>query len=144
MQRIMVATDGSQGANHAVEVAARLATAFGAALKIVHVAEASLSERAAAEARRLGLSPGEAIDAGAERVLVDAERRARHVGAAKVEVQLCTGDPAQTLIDMARRDQIETLVVGRRGHGRLAGLLLGSVSSKLANLAPCNVMIVPE
>jgi len=33
--------------------------------------------------------------------------------------------------------------VGRRGQGRLAGLLLGSVSQKLVSLAPCIVVVVP-
>ena len=35
------------------------------------------------------------------------------------------------------------LVVGRRGRGRLSGLLLGSVSQKVASLAPCIVIVVP-
>jgi nucleotide-binding universal stress UspA family protein len=144
MKRIMVATDGSPGADCAVEMAAQLAAAFDSVLRIVTVAQARLSENKASEARRLGLSSQEAFDASAEQILVDAERLARRFGAAKFEVLACAGDPAETLIEYARREQIDILVTGRRGHGRLAGMLLGSVSLKLASLAPCSVMIVPR
>jgi nucleotide-binding universal stress UspA family protein len=46
-------------------------------------------------------------------------------------------------MDAARRQKADILVIGRRGHSRLAGLLLGSVSQKLTSLAPCKVMVVP-
>ncbi len=56
---------------------------------------------------------------------------------------LVRGDPAECIIEASTRESADALVVGRRGRDQLAGLLLGSVSQKLANLAPCSTVIVP-
>ena len=53
------------------------------------------------------------------------------------------GDPAKVLIETVEREHADAIVVGRRGRGRLEGLLLGSVSQKLSCLAPCMVIVVP-
>ena len=47
---------------------------------------------------------------------------------------------AQVLVDEA--DGADLLVVGSRGHGGFAGLLLGSVSQQCAHHAPCPVVII--
>ena len=79
----------------------------------------------------------------ATQVLSRAEARAQRKGVTPIKLLTGWGDPAQTIIETVRQEKADLLVVGRRGHGQLSGLLLGGVSQKLASLAPCKVMVVP-
>jgi nucleotide-binding universal stress UspA family protein len=58
-----------------------------------------------------------------------------------VEPTAVEGPPATVLIDQAEADEADLLVVGSRGHGGFAGLLLGSVSLHCVNHAPCPVLV---
>lgn len=142
MTTIMVATDGSGGAGRAIDVAAELANALACNLLIVTIADRLMGE----EVRQLprgGASAGDLLEALAGQTLRDAETRARKLGVSRIEVRTCWGDVTQSLIDLAAASSSKMIVVGRRGRGQLAGLLLGSVSQKLVNLAPCAVVVVP-
>jgi nucleotide-binding universal stress UspA family protein len=59
-----------------------------------------------------------------------------------VELEVVEGHPAFVLTDKAAG--AELLVVGSRGHGAFAGMLLGSVSEYCASHAPCPVVIVRD
>jgi nucleotide-binding universal stress UspA family protein len=59
----------------------------------------------------------------------------------ELEADAVEGPPADTLIAAGR--DAELLVVGSRGRGGFAGLLLGSVSQQCAQHAPCPVVILP-
>jgi len=144
MNRIVVATDGSPGANRAVDAAARLAKALRCHLGIVTVG----GDLSGAELRELASTGGDvskALESASDKILSQARKRARRIGVAVLKSECGWGDPAETIIDMVRREKADILVVGRRGRGRsrLSTLLLGSVSQKVTNLAPCIVMVVP-
>jgi nucleotide-binding universal stress UspA family protein len=76
-------------------------------------------------------------------VLDRAVQRARSAGVSVVEGRIGWGDPAEVIIEAAQRLQADSIVMGRRGLGRLQGLLLGSVSQKVATHAQCVVILVP-
>lgn len=142
MRHIMVATDGSNGANRAIDVAAELARALAGDLLIATVADTLLGEEARQLARAEG-SIGDALEALTAQTLKAAEARARQLGVSRIELRTGSGDVAQSLISIATGNAVEMIVLGRRGRGQLAGLLLGSVSQKLVSLAPSAVVVVP-
>lgn len=142
MRRIMVATDGSEGANRAVGLAAELARAFGGKLSIVTVS-GNLSGEEMRELVRAERNMGDALEALAMQILTSAEKRAQSTGLTDIQLEIGWGDAARSIIEMAARESADAIVLGRRGRGRLAGLILGSVSQKVASLAPCAVVIVP-
>lgn len=142
MRRIIVATDGSEGANRAIDFAAALAKAFGAKLYIVNVS-GNLSGEETRELVRAERNIGDALEALAMRILTSAEKRARTIGLTDIQLEIGWGDAVSSIIEMAARESADAIVLGRRGRGRLAGLILGSVSQKVASFAPCAVVIVP-
>jgi nucleotide-binding universal stress UspA family protein len=73
-----------------------------------------------------------------DRVLAKVAREAPTV---VVEPVVTEGHAAQVLVDLGR--DADLLVVGTRGRGGFAGLLLGSVSQRCAERAPCPVVVVP-
>ena len=142
MHRIMVATDGSRSAKRALDAAAKLAKKINSELIIITVG-GTLSELDLKRLSRGKDTIANALKAISDKILDEACKRAKSIGARKIIRQSQTGDPAKTIIDAARRKQVDILIVGRHGFGPLTGWLFGNVSHKLTSLAPCAVMIIP-
>jgi nucleotide-binding universal stress UspA family protein len=81
------------------------------------------------------------VESGRHAEMVVRDAIARVDGAGDVEVLTLHGAPAAVLA--AAAEEADLLVVGSRGRGGFAGLLLGSVSARCAQLGPCPVVIVP-
>jgi nucleotide-binding universal stress UspA family protein len=90
------------------------------------------------------LSDGDSIPAYAEKALSDtvAEVAGSQDPPVDVRTTVAEGPAAQVLL--AAGAGADLLVVGSRGHGSFAGMLLGSVSQHCAQHAPCAVVIIPD
>lgn len=137
-KRILWATDGSKAADHALTFARELAGADGASLEIVHVVQkiATSGEHA------LGWYADE------EKVAGKTQQIAADLTAAGIRTTLkivthVGPQPAHQIADLAREADADLIVVGTRGHGALAGLVVGSVTQRLLHVAPCPVLVVP-
>lgn len=150
MKRMLAAVDGSEASTRAVEFAADLAAKFQAELVLVCVVGREALPDFAVMDVQLDQVRGGAGEAGgvghfAESVARDALAKARKQAAARgaesIRTEVGFGDPAQEILKFQEQTGAELIVVGSRGRGRLAGLLLGSVSQKVASLAACTVAI---
>jgi nucleotide-binding universal stress UspA family protein len=72
-----------------------------------------------------------------EKILNDAASTARALGVEAVEVVLKDGEPVAEILNTATTANADLIVMGRRGLSELKGLLLGSVSHKISQLADC-------
>ena len=140
MNTIVVGTDGSPGAEAAVQKVIELAGGSGATVHLVCAFPApSALERIGMTARQEPTDlRGVAYD-----VLARDERRLGEAGFA-VEKHAIAGDPANAIIDVAGEKGAELIAVGARGTTGLRRFMLGSVSSKLSHHTPTSLLIVRE
>ncbi len=164
LKTILVAADGSEHAKKAARLAGDLAARYDAELVIAHVL---VNRRIPEPLRRMAeiehlvepeppksLGPGilstapendldaKIIAALGDKIMGDAELLARDAGAREVRRMALTGDPAEALLEEAKRVGADLIVMGTRGLGDLGALLLGSVSHKVIQLADCPVTVV--
>jgi nucleotide-binding universal stress UspA family protein len=137
-KNILLAVDGSKHAEHAAKVAAELAQCMESAeLRIVvaydpippYLGEPNLQTAISARLNE------------AQEIL---QKAVETVGKSHLDIhtELIEGNSAEAIIEVAKTRNSDVIVMGSRGLGRLAGLVLGSTSQKVVSHAPCPVLIV--
>jgi len=170
--KILVVTDGSEHGTQAVRTAADIAVKYGADLTVGHVVlhgEPPSAFRRMAEVEHLIHEPKvakpdsknipgglvafaaagedarishEVMEALAGRVVDHAKQVAHEHGVEKPGEIIAEGDTANQILKMADRIETDLIVIGTRGFGPLKGLLMGSVSQKVSQLAKCACLTI--
>ena len=136
---VIWATDGSESADEALPFAKGLVEAADGQLVVVHSNELYVGSRAA----------GLPVHADEDELQVKLQRQVAGLREEDIDValELVVGVSAQAahmIADVAREVDADVIVVGTRGHGPIAGVLVGSVTQRLLHIAPCPVLAVPS
>jgi len=137
MPGIVVGLDDSRASRHALDWAVRQAALEHTALTVLAVREATASPWSGRRDDDLPAeeAAGKAAHEAVARAIAD-------LGARPGSVTVCavSGQAARALIDAS--GDADLVVVGSRGGGGFAGMLLGSVSAKVVSHAACPVVVV--
>jgi nucleotide-binding universal stress UspA family protein len=138
-KRIVWATDGSDSADKALAVAKMLATESGGELLAVHCEELTLPGKGGGSFH---------VAANEEDLKAKIERQVAELSAEGITATLETtrakvGGAAHAIVSAAQVHESDAIVVGTRGHTPLGGLLVGSVTQRLLQIAPCPLISVP-
>ena len=123
--KILVGTDGSQHSTLAFMEAMNVAQRFSGFIKVITVYKQGMEKEA-------------------KKILEDVERALKEK-AIRYEVTAILGsNPSRALTTVAKHEKFDLIVVGSRGLGSAASILLGSISKKIVSSSPCDVLVVKK
>ena len=138
-QHILVPTDFSDYANHALDYAIELANRLQARLTLLHVVQ--LAPLAMDDYDSSGFASYlEEMEAAAQQRMQACLRRARQQGL-QGEALIVHEVPFQAIINTAQDQDADLIVMGTHGRTGLTHVLMGSVAEKVVRLAPCSVLV---
>ena len=123
VRRVLVATDRSETAERAVRFATEMAERYGAELFVLRVLLSDDGTRAEAARELAEYAESLAGERGRSSVVIGA-------------------DPAEAIVESARREKADVLVVGSVGMSGRREFLLHNVPNRVSHNAPCTVVIV--
>ena len=135
VNKILLPVDGSHHAHRAAKYAAELAGLTNATVVLMHAygdvpvilgPRREIIEELKEESHKLLTGYTEALG---------------RAGVAFTEV-VHKGSPGEAILDVAREEKCDLIILGAKGHSELEELVLGSVSHKVLHTAVCPVLIV--
>lgn len=133
---ILFPTDGSDGAEAALDHVIQLAEVHDAAIHLLFVVDTTYLGSDAGEATAL-----ESLQTAGEQALEDASERARARGL-EVTREIRRGDPYGAILDYCEDTDVDLVVMGTHGRSGLERFLLGSVTEKVVRAAEVPVLTV--
>ncbi|MCA9074847.1 MAG: universal stress protein [Planctomycetaceae bacterium] len=142
LKRVMAATDFSECSDHALRYACEFAEAFGAELHLVNITEPPAAAYSEFGIGYVGVDQlNDDLKAGAEAKL---ETLPSSPWKEKLNVvrKAILGSTFVELVQYAKSEDIDLIVMGTHGRGAIAHMLMGSTAEKVVRKAPCPVLTV--
>jgi len=143
LKKILVATDFSEPSDAALAYGRKFARTFGAQLIVIHVVDNVVTQGCGADAFVFADPELQRdVEASAQRLvdglLCDEDRVVLRAEA----VALTSHTAAYAIVEYGRESDVDLIVMGTRGRGAFAHLLMGSVAERVIRTAPCPVLTV--
>jgi nucleotide-binding universal stress UspA family protein len=144
LKKILWPTDFSDPADRAMDVAVRLCSVFSAELIMIHVV--SPIQAAPAGPGGAGLQYQKLFD----EMVAAAENTIREWRQNKVpseissRYQVLIGNPAEQIVEIARKESADIIVIATHGLTGWRRFIFGSVLERVVRLATCPVLTIPE
>jgi glycine betaine transporter len=138
IKTIMVPVDFTEYSNRAVDYAVRIAHPFKAKIRLLHVIEQftySVTDTIQV------VDHYAALKAIADPLMESLKGKLRRKGLA-VDTLVVRGTPYLKILEQARKDRSDLIIMGTHGRTGVQHLVLGSVAERVVRLAPCPVMTV--
>lgn len=141
---ILVPLDGSENSYRTLPYAANLAKQFDSQINVLSVfrhhsyIEASISMVRPKEPENLD----DVLSAYAREVVDRGKALLREQGVTKIKGFVKMGTASKKILEFAKKNNIDLIIISSKGNGDLTGYLLGGVSHKVAGLAKCPVMVI--
>lgn len=145
IDKILIATDGSAASNRAIPLAAHLAVTNDASLYLLNVVrdiQVPPDMKNMARVENLGETRVSVLEFVANQILESAEERLKNKGVKRIRRAIGHGDPATEIVKYAKKHKIDLIVIGTRGLSNVKGMLMGSVSRKVANVSDINCLLI--
>jgi nucleotide-binding universal stress UspA family protein len=136
-RKIIIASDGSEGAARALSAAIKLAKMHNADLHMVSVEELPQFPASVSEV----IEEKVAANHFFENVITRAKAQAQAQDV-KLTTHMVSGHAVKTIVEFVEREHADLLVIGFMGHSALYNRLIGSTTDRLVELASCTVMVV--
>ena len=142
--KILLATDGSEAATKATQMASDIANVSGSELHVLHVG--NMKEFHVAPSAEQSFSPRTAslgdVREKAEQTLEEAVRQVEEAGGTVAEAHMRMGDPDGEILRFCEEQgDFGLIVMGSRGLGPIKRRLMGSVSESIVRHAQCPVLV---
>ena len=145
MDRILVPVDGSPTSEHAAERAIEVARKYNSKLTFITVVKRP-------EVIGTGSGAGAIFTSDVYSKEIKEEQAKEIKGfvekldleGLEYETRILTGEPYEEITDLAKKEDFDLIVMGRRGYSKVTRFFLGSVSQRVLSGAPCPVLVIPD
>jgi len=141
IQKILVADDFSEHSDVALQYATEFHRAFEAEVLLCHVVEGATVLSHVPPGGE-GYFPPNLTELQEKSAREQLEKRLSASGITNGSIHIPVGTAFVEIVQLARKEEVDLIIIGTHGRGAIAHMLLGSVAEKVVRKAPCPVLTV--